>query len=61
MMRSHVGMIQCVDMTTEHLISCSSDGTIRVWNVLMMNQVCPSVCVFMFACMCMYIYNIIVL
>ena len=44
LMRSHVGLIRCVDMTTEHLISCSSDGTIRVWNVLLMNQVCLCVC-----------------
>ena len=43
--RSHVGLIKCVDMTMEHLISCSSDGSIRVWDVLLMSQVCVCVCV----------------
>ena len=37
--RSHVAMVTCIDITTKHLISCSTDGTIRIWDMVTMNQV----------------------
>lgn len=58
-MRSHIGLIQCVDMTTEHLISCSKDGTIRIWDVLLMTQVCVCLCVCCGVTTCQGVYHLV--
>jgi len=60
-MRSHVAMVTCIDISTQHLISCSTDGTIRIWDMVTMNQVCKDcvwhclLCVFVFVLVIVYI------